>query len=93
MEASFTPISWDTSSTMGPISVCDPQKHGDGATPFITYSVVSAGTSVRRRFADFVALQVSLASTHPACIVAPLPDKRRVAYVIGDRFSEGTFIT
>ncbi|CDO75513.1 hypothetical protein BN946_scf184935.g49 [Trametes cinnabarina] len=43
--------------------------------------------SARRRFQDFVFLRTHLAKDFPACVVPPLPDKHRLEYVTGDRFS------
>ncbi|CCM04444.1 uncharacterized protein FIBRA_06624 [Fibroporia radiculosa] len=43
--------------------------------------------SSRRRFQDFVFLRDHLAKDFPACVVPPLPDKHRLEYVTGDRFS------
>ncbi|KAF9814185.1 hypothetical protein IEO21_05254 [Rhodonia placenta] len=43
--------------------------------------------SSRRRFQDFVFLRDHLARDFPACVVPPLPDKHRLEYVTGDRFS------
>ncbi|KAI0801104.1 hypothetical protein C8Q74DRAFT_467319 [Fomes fomentarius] len=43
--------------------------------------------SSRRRFQDFVFLRMHLAKDFPACVVPPLPDKHRLEYVTGDRFS------
>ncbi|KAJ3556521.1 hypothetical protein NM688_g1986 [Phlebia brevispora] len=43
--------------------------------------------SARRRFTDFVFLRDHLAKDFPACVVPPLPDKHRMEYVTGDRFS------
>lgn len=43
--------------------------------------------SSRRRFTDFVFLREHLAKDFPACVVPPLPDKHRMEYVTGDRFS------
>lgn len=87
MEASFTPIQWETPESQMHISVSDAQKHGDGTSPFVTFQVESGSFSVRRRFQDFVNLQQMLSTTHPACIVPPLPDKHRMEYLTGDRFS------
>ncbi|KAI7859844.1 hypothetical protein BDC45DRAFT_162866 [Circinella umbellata] len=44
-------------------------------------------TSFRRRFQDFVWLYNVLYNNYPACFVPPLPDKHRMEYVKGDRFS------
>ncbi|KAF9786172.1 lipid binding protein [Thelephora terrestris] len=43
--------------------------------------------SSRRRFQDFVFLRNHLQSDFPACVIPPLPDKHRLEYVTGDRFS------
>jgi len=47
----------------------------------------SPNPSSRRRFQDFVFLRNNLAKDFPACVVPPLPDKHRMEYVTGDRFS------
>lgn len=43
-------------------------------------------SSARRRFTDFVFLSNTLSKDYPACAVPPLPDKKRMEYVRGDRF-------
>ncbi|KAK0529854.1 intercellular trafficking and secretion [Tilletia horrida] len=43
--------------------------------------------SSRRRFQDFVFLRDNLVKDFPACVVAPLPDKHRIDYLTGERFS------
>lgn len=43
--------------------------------------------SSRRRFTDFVFLREHLVKDFPACVVPPLPDKHRMEYITGDRFS------
>lgn len=43
--------------------------------------------SSRRRFQDFVFLRDNLVRDFPACVVPPLPDKHRLEYITGDRFS------
>ncbi|KAG6832565.1 hypothetical protein H0H92_000194 [Tricholoma furcatifolium] len=43
--------------------------------------------SARRRFQDFVFLRDHLVRDFPACVVPPLPDKHRLEYITGDRFS------
>ncbi|BGP52563.1 intercellular trafficking and secretion [Rhodotorula sphaerocarpa] len=47
----------------------------------------SQHVSIRRRFHDFVFLRRALSHDFTACVVPPLPDKHRMEYVIGDRFS------
>lgn len=44
--------------------------------------------TTRRRFQDFVFLRDHLAKDFPACVVPPLPDKHRLEYLTGDRFSD-----
>ncbi|CAO1628724.1 unnamed protein product [Parajaminaea phylloscopi] len=44
--------------------------------------------ATRRRFQDFVFLRENLVRDFPACVVAPLPDKHRLEYLTGDRFSD-----
>lgn len=65
------------------ILVSDPRKEND----YISYRIVSPKSSVRRRFQDFVWLYNVLYTHYPACFVPPLPDKHRMEYVKGDRFS------
>ncbi|KIK94757.1 hypothetical protein PAXRUDRAFT_427640 [Paxillus rubicundulus Ve08.2h10] len=43
--------------------------------------------SSRRRFTDFVFLRDHLVKDFPACVVPALPDKHRLEYITGDRFS------
>jgi len=43
--------------------------------------------STRRRFQDFVFLRDNLVKDFPACVVPPLPDKHRIDYLTGERFS------
>ncbi|KAF8078868.1 hypothetical protein FPV67DRAFT_1558076 [Lyophyllum atratum] len=45
------------------------------------------GPSSRRRFQDFVFLRDNLVRDFPACVVPPLPEKHRLEYITGDRFS------
>ncbi|KAL0951512.1 hypothetical protein HGRIS_008197 [Hohenbuehelia grisea] len=49
------------------------------------YSITNP--SARRRFQDFVFLREHLVKDFPACVVPPLPDKHRLEYLTGDRFS------
>ncbi|KAI9105258.1 hypothetical protein DFS34DRAFT_655296, partial [Phlyctochytrium arcticum] len=78
------------------ITVCDPQKHGEGSGAFITFTVKTSTTmahfkqqemTTRRRFTDFVALNKNVADDYPACVIPPLPGKHRMEYLTGDRFS------
>jgi len=47
----------------------------------------SPNPSSRRRFTDFVFLRDHLVKDFPACVVPALPDKHRLEYITGDRFS------
>ncbi|KAL5494925.1 SNX4 [Sanghuangporus weigelae] len=47
----------------------------------------SRNPSARRRFQDFVFLRDHLTKDFPACVVPPIPEKHRLEYVTGDRFS------
>ncbi|KAL1951422.1 hypothetical protein VTO73DRAFT_571 [Trametes versicolor] len=78
-------------------SVKDPVKElAETKDAYVSY-LVTAKTSLpifstpnptaRRRFQDFVFLRTHLAKDFPACVVPPLPDKHRLEYVTGDRFS------
>ncbi|WFD44414.1 intercellular trafficking and secretion [Malassezia psittaci] len=42
----------------------------------------------RKRFRDFEFLHDALQKEFPVCIVPPLPEKRRIGYLVGDRFSK-----
>ncbi|CAO3600428.1 unnamed protein product [Absidia cylindrospora] len=80
------------------IQIGDAQKLSDGTQGAYVSYLVTTTTSVeifsatnprpvRRRFHDFVWLYNSLCSEYPACIVPPLPEKHRLEYIKGDRFS------
>ncbi|KIM47769.1 hypothetical protein M413DRAFT_22374 [Hebeloma cylindrosporum] len=78
-------------------SVRDPVKElAETKDAYVSY-LVSAMTNLpifsttnpssRRRFQDFVFLRDHLVRDFPACVVPALPDKHRLEYVTGDRFS------
>lgn len=77
--------------------VKDPVKELDGTKDMYVSYLVTARTSLpifssttpssRRRFQDFVFLREHLSKDFPACVVPPLPDKHRLEYLTGDRFS------
>ncbi|KAG1458874.1 hypothetical protein G6F56_006290 [Rhizopus delemar] len=69
------------------IQVTEPRKEIEQQSTFISYLVIS-NKKVRRRFQDFVWLHNVLYTHYPACFVPPLPDKHRLEYVKGDRFSQ-----
>ncbi|KII94125.1 hypothetical protein PLICRDRAFT_36357 [Plicaturopsis crispa FD-325 SS-3] len=78
-------------------SVKDPVKElAETKDAYVSY-LVSAKTNLpifstnnpssRRRFQDFVFLRDHLVKDFPACVVPALPDKHRLEYITGDRFS------
>ncbi|EAU92777.1 lipid binding protein [Coprinopsis cinerea okayama7 len=78
-------------------SVRDPVKElAETKDAYVSY-LVSAKTNLpifstpnpssRRRFQDFVFLKENLSRDFPACVVPALPDKHRLEYITGDRFS------
>ncbi|KAJ7361539.1 nexin sorting protein [Mycena albidolilacea] len=78
-------------------TVSDPVKElAETKDAYVSY-LVSAKTNLRifstgnpssrRRFQDFVFLRENLVRDFPACVVPPLPDKHRLEYITGDRFS------
>ncbi|KAG0174952.1 intercellular trafficking and secretion [Apophysomyces sp. BC1034] len=79
------------------VRVEDPQKRSEGAGSHIAYLIITSTTletfsspkprPVRRRFQDFVWLHDVLILEFPACVVPPLPEKHRIKYFKGDRFS------
>ncbi|ORZ25085.1 hypothetical protein BCR42DRAFT_399352 [Absidia repens] len=80
------------------IQIGDAQKHSVGTQGAYVSYLVSTTTSVdifsatnprpvRRRFQDFVWLYEALCFDYPACIVPSLPEKHRLEYIKGDRFS------
>ena len=78
------------------ITISDPEKHGEGSSAFVSYLVKTetnlssfnqTNLAVKRRFQDFVSLQKQLTEMHPTCVIQPLPDKHRMEYLTGDRFS------
>ncbi|KAF9585363.1 intercellular trafficking and secretion [Lunasporangiospora selenospora] len=83
------------------VSVPDYKKVEGGSKEYISYKVVtktdspdfgSPDVTVFRRFQDFVWLHAVLSRDYPSAVIPPLPDKQRMRYVRGDRFSED-FIT
>ncbi|KAI7851384.1 hypothetical protein BDC45DRAFT_516411 [Circinella umbellata] len=80
------------------IRVEDPQKQSATVVQgFISYLVTtetnvetfnsSRPRSVRRRYQDFIWLHDALELEFPICIVPPLPEKHRLGYINGERFS------
>ncbi|KAJ9114436.1 intercellular trafficking and secretion [Naganishia adeliensis] len=79
------------------IEVREPTKEHEGSKEMhVSYAVRTrtnlAGfpttpVTVRRRFQDFVFLRDHLTRLFPACVVPPIPDKHRLEYIKGDRFS------
>ena len=55
------------------------KRKGDSATEIIV---------VHRRYSDLVLLHDILMNDHPTCIIPPLPDKKVLQYIAGDRFSQ-----
>lgn len=86
----------DTSTLYIRSSVVSPQKETDGQNAFISYLIQTETNNpvfqklkfnVRRRFSDFYFLYQVLLNDYPACAIPPLPDKQRLEYLKGDRFS------
>ncbi|EPQ31385.1 uncharacterized protein PFL1_00720 [Pseudozyma flocculosa PF-1] len=79
------------------VQVLDPRKELEGQKDsFISYGIRAETNlahfsrtymATRRRFNDFTFLRDGLKRDFPACIVAPLPEKHRLEYLTGDRFS------
>ncbi|CAH1758943.1 13137_t:CDS:10 [Entrophospora sp. SA101] len=80
------------------ITVTDPKKELDGTKDaFMLYTITTKTTletftastvNIKRRFQDFVLLHTFLSNDFHACVVPPLPDKHRMEYITGDRFSD-----
>ncbi|SNX85822.1 related to SNX4 - Sorting NeXin [Melanopsichium pennsylvanicum] len=79
------------------VHVLEPRKELEGQKDaFISYGIRAETNlshfsrtymATRRRFNDFTFLREGLKRDFPACVVAPLPDKHRLEYLTGDRFS------
>ncbi|KAG0318676.1 intercellular trafficking and secretion [Podila horticola] len=79
------------------ITVTDAHREKEGSSDsFISYQVntktslkdyTAPSILVRRRFQDFTWLHNVLSRDFPAAVLPPLPDKHRMRYVRGDRFS------
>ncbi|KAJ9474107.1 Sorting nexin-4 [Pseudozyma hubeiensis] len=79
------------------VQVVEPRKELEGQKDaFISYGIRAETNlphfsrtymATRRRFNDFTFLREGLKRDFPACVVAPLPDKHRLEYLTGDRFS------
>lgn len=75
----------------------NPQKEAEGTKDMhISYLVMTQTNmpffqkskfAVRRRFSDFIYLYETLSMEFPTCCIPPLPDKHRMKYIKGDRFS------
>ncbi|BGP12306.1 hypothetical protein JCM10213_006630 [Rhodosporidiobolus nylandii] len=92
-----------TAGGVGEVSVTDGKVELEGTSDtFVSYLVqakpspspsssspssAAPALSSRRRFHDFQFLRSALSKEFPACVVPPLPEKHRMEYVIGDRFS------
>lgn len=79
-------------------TVSDPLKESDGSNNYISYLIKTTTNNpvfqsttfqIRRRFSDFNFLYQCLLNDFPTAIVPPLPNKLRLEYIKGDRFSEG----
>lgn len=75
------------------VLVSDPQKQKSHSQTYITYQVSTKiegqdeHSCVVRRYNDFVLLHQILSNDHPTALVPPLPDKKVLNYLSGDRFS------
>lgn len=79
------------------ITISDAKKQENPQGAYVTYLVTTTTSvetfsvpnprPVRRRYQDFVWLHTALTLEYPACIVPPLPEKHRLEYIKGDRFS------
>ena len=79
------------------VQLLDPRKELEGQKDaFISYGIRAETNlphfsrtymATRRRFNDFTFLREGLKRDFPACVVAPLPEKHRLEYLTGDRFS------
>lgn len=70
------------------IQVTNPEKHGEGLKDaYVTFDIVNAGTTVKRRYQDFCWLSEKLKRDHPSCILPPLPDRHSLLDMLVDRFS------
>ncbi|RSH94672.1 intercellular trafficking and secretion [Saitozyma podzolica] len=79
------------------IEVRDPVKEHEGSKDMYVSYAVKTQTNlpsfpgpkavVRRRFQDFAFLRDYLVKSFPASVVPPIPDKHRLEYIKGDRFS------
>ncbi|RSH86720.1 intercellular trafficking and secretion [Apiotrichum porosum] len=79
------------------IDVKEPVKEHEGSKDMYVSYAVQTKTNVptfkdqspivRRRFQDFVFLHDQLQKSFPACVIPPIPDKHRLEYIKGDRFS------
>ncbi|GAA5923316.1 Snx4p [Sporobolomyces koalae] len=84
-------------SRFSAVHVLDGKTELEGTSDMFVSYLVTAETdlasfhstkpSSRRRYQDFVFLRHALVKDFQACVVPPLPDKHRMEYVVGDRFS------
>ncbi|KAK0543357.1 intercellular trafficking and secretion [Tilletia horrida] len=92
--ADSEPVTWEGYLL---VQVADAKRELEGTKGmFISYGIRAetnlahfnrTRVSSRRRFQDFVFLRDNLCKDFPACVVAPIPDKHRIDYLTGERFS------
>ncbi|KAJ3427186.1 sorting nexin [Anaeramoeba flamelloides] len=66
---------WDEQGTKFTVTVGNPKKEGK-IRNFTTYQITSRGTSVPKRYSNFVWLRTKLISEYPNLLIPPLPGKQ-----------------
>ncbi|KAI7863966.1 hypothetical protein BDF14DRAFT_1733065 [Spinellus fusiger] len=93
-----TDTSFETAASAMVVRIKEAEKYYDGPQGAYVMYLIQCTTSLKtfisrqprpvwRRFQDFVWLHNALTLEFPACIIPPLPDRRRLEYIKGDRFS------
>lgn len=87
----------DESQYLLKVQVDEPSTENDGQNSFISYRVLVKTDDPkypaniverRRRYSDFYFLYQCLINDYPTLLIPPLPDKDRLEYIKGGRFSE-----
>ncbi|KAJ6240399.1 sorting nexin [Anaeramoeba flamelloides] len=66
---------WDEQGTKFTVTVGNPKKEGK-IRNFTTYQIASRGTSVPKRYSNFVWLRTKLVSEYPNLLIPPIPEKQ-----------------
>ncbi|KAF1964181.1 hypothetical protein BU23DRAFT_562153 [Bimuria novae-zelandiae CBS 107.79] len=62
-----------------PILITFAGKNAEGGGNWISYTIVTGGMEVQRRYSEFASLRVTLVNLHPTLIIPPIPEKHALS--------------